>query len=315
MGFLKKMSNSIKNPKKAASVVFNKVDEGVGKRIFGNTTGVVRSISGRSTLNTRMNLELKENNPELYHLKKHGFTKFKNSYEKSIINELSERFNKLIENDKTSIPIGGYKGKINSKAILEPEKCFPEIAKLITKEIKEIVSGYYNTNYKIKYIFCGRNYSVPVEIQKDKEMFSNFWHMDRNNSSELKFFVYLSDVTEKDGPFHIQSKIRTKELIKMGFGNRTHYELPLDILEDPLYVNKMTGPKGTTIFGNVTTCLHRAGIPEDGHYRDMVQIFFVPSDKPFSDDWITDVETQDGLKFYDPKTDTKHEISELKNTS
>ena len=36
MGFLKKMGNSLKNPKKAASIVFNKIDEGAGKKIFKN---------------------------------------------------------------------------------------------------------------------------------------------------------------------------------------------------------------------------------------------------------------------------------------
>jgi len=311
MGLFKKLRTSIKNPKKAASIVFNKVDEGAGKKLFGNTTGVVRSISGRNTLNTIMDSELAKNNPELFHLKKHGFTKYTNSYEKLMINELSVKFDKLIEDDKTSFPIAGYKGKINSRAIKNPEKCFPELTKLLTNDIREFISGYYRTNYKIKYIYCGRNYSVPEAIQKEHEMFSNFWHMDRNNSSELKFFVYLSDVTEKDGPFRLQSKIRTKELIKMGYGNRDHYDIPLDVLEDPSYVNKIIGPKGTTMFGNVTTCLHRAGIPENGHIRDMVQIFLVPSDKPFSDDWINDVETHTDLKIYDPKIDTKYPRTEL----
>jgi len=313
MGFLKKMTNSIKNPKKAASIVFNKVDEGAGKKIFKTTTGVVRSVSGRNKLNNSMDPELQKNNPQLFHLKKHGFTKYQNTYEKPMIDDLSKKYDKLIENDQTSFPIAGYKGKVYSRAIRNPEKCFPEITKLITKDIVDFVSDYYSTDYKIKYIYCGRNYSVPEEIKKEHEMFSNFWHMDRSNSSELKFFIYLSDVTDKDGPFRIQSKIQTKELVKSGYGNRDHYDLPLDVLENSEFVNKMTGPKGTTMFGNVTTCLHRAGIPDEGHYRDMVQIFMVPADKPFSENWLNDVEEQKYLKYYDVKTDKKYDITEIKN--
>lgn len=315
MGFLKKISRSLKNPKHAASIVFNKVDESAGKKIFGSTTGIIRNVSGRNSLNTEIDLELKEKNPELYHLKKHGFTKYKNSYEKSMINEISKKFDKLIEDDKTSFPIAGFEGKIYSRAIKQPEKCFPEIAKLIPKDVTDFIKGYYNTNFKIKYIYCGRNYNVPEDIREKHEMFSNFWHMDREKSSELKFFVYLSDVTEKDGPFRLQSKIHSKELVKQGWGNRDHYDIPLEILEDPKHVHKMTGPKGTTIFGNVTTCIHRAGIPEEGHHRDMVQIFFVPSDKPFSNDWLNDVEIQTELKCYDPETDTSQTIAELENHS
>ncbi len=311
MGFLKKVSNSIKNPKRAALVVFNKVDEGAGKKIFGNTTGVVRSMSGRSKLNNLLDPELKKTNPELFHLKKHGFTKYGNSYEKSLIDKLSEKFDELVENEKTSFPIGGYKGKIYSRAIRNPEKCFPELVKIITKDVRDFLTGYYNTNYKISHIFCGRNYSVPEKIKNETEMFSNFWHMDRDPSSQLKFFLYLSDVTEKDGPFTVQSKVRTKELIKAGFGNRDHYDLPLDVLEDNTFVNKMTGSRGTTLFGNVTTCLHKAGTPDEGHFRDLVQFIIDPSDKPFSDDWINSIEAYTDLKYYDPKTDTKRLITEL----
>ena len=43
---------------------------------------------------------------------------------KSMINELSEKFKKLIEDDETSFPIAGYKGKIYSRAIKEPGKNF-----------------------------------------------------------------------------------------------------------------------------------------------------------------------------------------------
>lgn len=311
MGFLKKISNYIKNPKRTANIAFNKVDEGVGKRIFGNTTGVVRNVSGRNKLNLSLDPELQKDNPELYHLKKHGFTKYENSYEKSMIDELSKKFDKLVEDEKTSFPIGGYKGKIYSRAIKDPEKCFPELAKLITQDVRDFLSRYYKSDYKVTHIFCGRNYGVPNEIKNKIEMFSNFWHMDRDPSSQLKFFVYLTDVIEKDGPFTVQSKIRTKELIKAGFGNRDHYDLPLDVLENSKFVNKMTGPKGTTLFGNVTTCLHKAGTPDEGHFRDLVQIIIDPSDKSFSDDWINHVETFNDLKYYEPVSDTKRMITEL----
>lgn len=303
MGLFKKL-------KSKSVIAFNKVDEGAGKKFFGNTTGVVNNLTGRSKLNTSIDENLKNENPELYHLKKHGFTKYENNYKKELVERLSEKFDRLIEDEKTSFPSSGFKGHVYQRVMKNPEKIFPELAELITKDVREFNDGYYKTNYKIKYILCVRNYPVPKEIRKEREMFANFWHMDNRNSSELKFFVYLSDVTEKDGPFHVQSKERTKELIKLGFGNRDHYDLPLDVLEDPNHVKKMTGPKGTTLYGNVTVCLHRAGDPDEGHQRDMVQIFLVPSEKPFSDDWINDVEEYTDLNFYNSETDTKIPITE-----
>ena len=304
MGLLKKL--------KAKSVVaFNKVDEGAGKRIFSNTTGVVNSLNGRHLIVNSINSKMERDEPELFHLVKHGYTKHENSYDKNMIEELSKKYDELVENEDTSFAVAGDKGRVFGKGILNPEKNFPEISKLITKDVIEFLSKYYKGGFKVKNIFCGRNYNVPEELSKT-ERFSNFWHNDNDEVSQLKFFVYMSDVTEEDGPFRVQSKIRTKELIKMGFGNRDHYDIPMEVLEDPKYVDMFTGPKGTTMFGNVTTCLHRAGIPEKGHYRDMIQFIIIPSKKPFSEDWFADVESFDELKFYDPKTDKKYLITELK---
>lgn len=276
-----------------AKVAFNKVDQNIGKKVFGNTTGMMRSVSGSDKLDKSLTEELKATNPELYSLKKNGFTRFKNSYDAALISTIREKYEKLMASDEYSFAISGYKNQIYSRAIRDPHKNFPEISKLITRDVVSFLSGYYKSHFKIKHIYCGKNFHVPEDLRKKHEMFSNFWHCDRTLASELKYFVYMSDVTEKDGPFHVQPINRTKELIKMGFGNRDHYDLPLNVLEDPAYMVKMTGSCGTSFFGNATVCLHRAGDPEPNHTRNLIQFIIVPADEPFSlDNWLGKVESQ-----------------------
>lgn len=273
-----------------AKIGFNRVNVSLGKKIFGNSRGITYSISGLNNLDKSIDDDLEKNNPELFSLKKNGYTKFKNSYDKSLIFNLQKKFESLINDNAYSFPLSGYENTIYSRAILDPEKNFPELASLITNDVKSIAQGYFKSHFKIKHIQCSKNYHVPENITKEHEMFANFWHCDARRSDELKYFVYMSDVTEEDGPFHIQSIKRTKELIKLGFGNRDHYDLPLNTLEDPSHVIKITGHTGTSFFGNVTVCLHRAGDPAEGHTRNIVQFFFGPSDHQMTDNWLNEVE-------------------------
>lgn len=272
-----------------SSILFNKIDIRLSKTFYGNTTGFMRNMKGRNRVLNKIDENIKNTNPELYSVIKYGFTKFQNSYDESMVKSLQNKFQDLIENDNYSKPIAEYDNKIYSRMINEPSKIFPELSKLITNDVLSFLSKYYTSNFTIKHIQCHRNYSVPLEIRKEHEMFSNFWHFDLDPTSQIKYFVYLSDVTEKDGPFHVQSKDRTHELIKMGFGNRTNYKLPQNILEDPTYVQKMIGPFGTSFFGNATTCLHRAGDLEDDHFRDAITFTIDPADEPIGVNWIEKV--------------------------
>ena len=63
----------------------------------------------------------------------------------------------------------------------------------------------------------------------------------------------------------------------------------------------MIGPAGTSFLGNVTRCLHKAGIPEKGHVRDQIQFFIESSDVPLPKDWIKNVVPKPGIRHYIPK--------------
>ena len=46
--------------------------------------------------------------------------------------------------------------------------------------------------------------------------------------------------------------------------------------------------KGSTFMCNCNLGLHRAGVPEPDHYRDLIQIQFAPSSNPLPKDWFKD---------------------------
>ena len=150
----------------------------------------------------------------------------------------------------------------------------------------KIIEGYYGGHFKVTRIAMFRNLHTPKEIESTKETFSNYWHCDARDLKYLKLFVLLKDVTDDDGPFHIISQQRTKQLMKMGFGTREDYNVSEQELEDPEHTLKVVGKTGMAYFANAQLCLHKAGMPSENHHRDVIQFVFEPSDEPLGENWI-----------------------------
>jgi hypothetical protein len=75
--------------------------------------------------------------------------------------------------------------------------------------------------------------------------------------------------------------------MKLNFGHREDYGVPMAVMEDPKHVVKFIGPPGSAIFANTTTCLHKAGNPQAT--RDMIQFLFRSSKEPLSKNWFKEV--------------------------
>ena len=289
MGIIGKISRSIKDPKKAISRNITRVDDFAGKKVFGNTVGLKKNLAGSMSIQ-KIDESLKETNPKAYELAKNQFLLMNKIYDDTLIQKIKSKYDLLMDSKENSVIVNEYHGQVFSKHIREPAKTFPELEELLINNVTDIIKGYYGKNFQIKQIVCYRNYHIPPEISAETEMYADHWHCDRKNTSEMKLFVCMTDISEKDGPFHVQSVERTKYLMNKGFGTRDNYDLPPEVLEDPKYVKKAIGPIGSAYFGNANLCLHRAGIPDPGCIRDIVAFVFVPSDEPLKKDWKEHVE-------------------------
>ena len=156
-----------------------------------------------------------------------------------------------------------------------------KIIEFIKKDFKDdllALENYYNNKISIAQIQVKRN--LPLENKeyynkyartKEFEIYSNYYHVDFYVNTHLKMFINLQDVKKEDGPLHIYSKPSTRKFIKKNkYKNRNNYQCKE---LDGLYVN--SGMVGETLFANTTECLHRAGIPEENHHRDILFISFI----------------------------------------
>lgn len=280
-----KIKRGIKNPRKVLSHNLFKFDHYAGKKLYGNTAGLRHNLGSKIDYDKKNDPSLETKNPTLYHLLKNQFAIVDSKYDPTLLNQIKLKYDKMIDDDKYSILTSAKNNITYARFLRLPVKDIPKLAELITDKIREIVYGYFNSNFMIKEFSIGRIYHAPIELDAKNEMYASHWHCDFRNTDELKLAIYLSDVTELDGGFRIISVERTKQLLKQGFVSRDEYNLSNKIMEDPNYVTEVTGSIGTAFFSNNNLCLHRSGIPALDHTRDRITIVFVPSKKPLGENW------------------------------
>lgn len=285
----------IKNPKNAWYVVSQNVNNIASRAFFKNTAGFKNNLEGRKTEKKlkKTGYFKSSGKHEIFcnQLTQEGFVNLGMPFDTNILKKITERYNKMIDDDKYSlIRSEGTDGKVYCRMINRAHNLFPEVASLITDDFVQKITDYYQSNFQILHVELWRTYHVPSEINAQKEMYGSYWHCDGANTSILTSFTNLSDVSEENGPLHFQSKRRTKELIKNGYKSRHNYNLPLKILNDSDHILKATGPLGSTTIMNTQHCIHRAGIPEIGKQRDMMQLRFIPSEKPLHENWLENCE-------------------------
>ncbi len=282
---------AIHDPKKAFRVANYRLDVSFGKLLFKNTAPFTQNVSGAITKvkmqkQNKGYLKGRSKNPLAEEFRDKGHVSLGCIYEKSLIETLSSKFNSMIEDDRFSSIRAERDGQVFSRGILLVAKHMPEISKLMTKEVIDIYEQYYGGPFEILDVYAWRNYHVPDSIlEKYRGVYSDDWHCDGHNTTWTKLMIYLTDVTDQDGPFNIQSSERTKELIEKGFGSRTNPKLPKEVLEDPKYSTRYMGPKGSVVSCNTTVCLHRATIPAQGRFRDIIQFQIGPSNTPLPNNW------------------------------
>jgi hypothetical protein len=283
-----KIKKGINDPSGAIFYFHDKIERSISKVFFKNTAGFTNNIRGMldySRVKKIDNSKNISNNSIKKEFADKGYVKLGLPFEPKLISQISKKLDNYILDEKYSWIRAKHDETIYSRSLYRGHELIPESIEILNNEIISIIEQYYQTYFQVtKFIFY-RNYHVPSEIANKTELMSSNWHCDASNTSWLKLFVYLTDVSVDDGPFNVQTRERTIDLMKLGYKNRGNYNLPLDVMEDEKYVWKASGKKGTALMCNCNLGLHKAGIPKPGRYRDVLLIQLAPSNEPLTKDW------------------------------
>ena len=177
---------------------------------------------------------------------------------------------------------------INNEKIIEIVKKI--IAESCSDHMNEL-EKCYKSNIKLSWIGIARNYRHLSKA----ETYSNFFHTDGYTLNLIKMFINLQDVNKNHGALQIIKKNHSKAFIKetkikneKGKTNiltwlynftsnrpsrrvspHEDHEIPKEMIFENL------GDIGDILIANTTELIHRAGIPNENHYRDMLSLEFV----------------------------------------
>jgi hypothetical protein len=277
------------------------LEQRVSRRLYGNANKMARNLSGTAALYgaraTSRPQPTRDAAAAAHQIQSQGYCRIDRHFSAIVISDIRDKYRQLIEDDRFSIGRSNRRAKksgyVFSRILKDVATDIPDIQQLIDKPILDIVTASYGASTRIAEAYAWRNYSVPDDIDPSMDVFSNRWHFDRIRSDFLKFFILLDDVGPDDGPLHVLSKGRTRDLLRMGYRHRKSYGLPDHVMDDPDHVFRLTGSAGTSMFCQTPFCLHHAGLPSKGHQRDILQINFQVSARRFDDDWLSKLHKPD----------------------
>jgi hypothetical protein len=203
-------------------------------------------------------------------LKKKGFKKIVYNLDKNIIDSISNKFQECIENKN----ISKFSPNKKSKFLINPLENIPQI-KNLRNLIHRDALDYYCGSYVIRRVRAWRIFSDDsVNMQKQKYIYSNYWHFDDYRTDRLNVFILLNDnITRFSGSTKILDIETTKKLVR----SFKFIDTSLSNIKVEKYLNNHNkiyyceGNKGDIFIFNATKCLHSASIPENGRVRDVIQ--------------------------------------------
>lgn len=275
----------------------HRVDRALGRALFANTLpfsfnagGPLRELRARTLAWPRI---ARRRTPEVMALRKQGFVILPDAHDPTLIAAIKSRFDALIEDEGHSVSRSpGGLPAVFSRSLNFPLQNIPEITQLLSPDVDRLLRSYYGAHYRVVMVKAFRNRHVQDAVLKTHDVLSNTWHFDTNYTDACDYWVPLTDVGDDDGPTHLHTIRSSKAVMRMGFGTRSDYRLPLGVLEDPTRIHRFTGNAGTKILHRHPMTLHRAGIPAPDHYRDTILFRIEPAAKPLSRGWFREVEAE-----------------------
>ena len=251
-----------------------RLNQSLSKKIFGSYIGLERFFWGHLKIFFhRKKIFRFKKSPGIKQLLETGYLTFDQLIPTKELDRCYAIIQQKLEDEKEITKLSNtqkYKDKGFKTLLNDPHK-IEGIYDLIPREVTHIMEEFYGSSKYKTLPEVWRNFHVPDEIIRDNEVLSDRFHLDANDYTYLKLFVLVHDVDESQGPYTFIDKIDSKKFIRSGeYQSRYHYKS--ENLEEKSI--KAEGPKGTFIITHNAFCLHKAGIPKKGKFRDIIQYKF-----------------------------------------
>lgn len=268
-----------------------------GAYLYGNLGGLHRNVTGslaerRSRLRTDGEMSEPARRSDARKLRDKGYLELGTPFDDDLVETIRHRYEELIERDDHTEPLhhdDPGDGNVYRRALNDPVGDIPEITELLTDDVRSILRSYYGAPFQVLIVNAYRTEHVPPDLMERKDVFSNHWHVDGKSTDHMKLFVCLSETNDEDGPLHVLPKPDNRKIARSNprldrYGDGKPGGR-VDQIGDPV---TLTGGLGTAMLANSQLCLHRAGIPDEGRTRDLLQFYMAPATEPWPETWDSD---------------------------
>lgn len=210
-------------------------------------------------------------------LRKSGYVELGKVVDDDTVSEIYSDYEGLLETEDYARDMWTVDGEVYSRSIdswkIEENiiDLIPALSEVINDEVREVLEGYYGSHIRPVNFQLYRYRHVPEEIYEESWVNSGGWHVDGFTTDHVKLHMYLNDVEEENGPYRVQPKSNSKKVMR-----QTKLARKTDVYHDE-DIHLVTGEAGTGILSETAEILHRAGNPQPGEIRDMLQVIIAPS--------------------------------------
>lgn len=256
-------------------VFFKRIDSFLSSKLLGSAIGLYPNIIG---LIGRLKLRVSKNKNS-QEIIKNGYIEFGQALNNRITKSLNIALSDL-ESDKEVISLGDsifisrreleiLKNSATLK-ILNGDYLLNQLDSTACKTLKAKIENFLSVKIKICNILIWRNFYTD-----DPRLFSGDWHFDRRPTHWLRLFILLEDVNDYQGPFLFVTKEESKRAVLQGFKRLDkNWQLKMNSNLQINKVLKFIGTRGSSMVVDTQNLLHRAGVSEPGHSRDMLEVVF-----------------------------------------
>ena len=155
--------------------------------------------------------------------------------------------------------------KYHSRFIYKKKGIEIFLKKFFDEDLKKKISNLTGFNYSIDYFGVYKNFPILLN-DREKGYYANHYHTDKPYSRNLiKVFIPLSKIRMVDGPLEL---INIKDSLDIEINNKY-------ISSTKKYF--FTGDKGDLLLCMPNLCLHKAGIPEEDNFTNLIMLQLNPS--------------------------------------
>ena len=149
-----------------------------------------------------------------------------------------------------------------------------DVFNALPQELREHLTMFSRTYFgKLPPTLCYSNLWKSKYVSTSRFSGSQNWHLDHEDEFQIKLFIYLCDVDEKNGALELIDAPSSQKYLQDKDSASTEKHFESSVLDSQLL--RLTGLKGDIFFIDTSRCLHRGARVKSG-VRDLAVFQFLP---------------------------------------